>query len=762
MATAHATAISLYEQALSVFAERGGTTYRPDNGFDPELAKHAQELAMPGERASVTDRIPAKSSIVGLLHGGSHTGYYSPQLISSAAAMPETEPPVDLPRRYAEIWQKYLADRARFMPPGQSPAVAERSLHALLQRYTWAMPAPLLTSDKGSSPASLYDYTRVSAALAVCLEQRSTTSDSVCWLLGGDLSGVQDWLYTFGSRGAAKNLRGRSFYLQLLMEIAAHSLLDDLGLPLANLLYVGGGNYYLLLPDNAVTEVPRLRTALSQKLLSMHGGALYVALAAAPLSEATLRGTDGRSIGEAWDEVNRLLNREKARRFAELSDEEMARAIGMPIEGTGFLRDSCAVCRRPIAKTERRRPLDDAGTTECGLCLSFEDLGNRLRGAEFLAIAQLTEPETPGPVFSWQQGLRQLGYDVQLLRHAEDLAAGDEDEAWRDPHGDYTTIYYWRQDPETNHFPGSVDADRTIWSFRPLAQCIPITESRAIATFDELTSDGIPRWGVLRMDVDNLGSIFRGGIPSSSLCRVVGLSGLMRLFFEGHVPRLAESINQERQEPRMYLMYAGGDDLFIVGGWSDLPHLAKSISSEFSKFACDNPQVTISGGISIALDSNYPLYQAARSAGDAEQIAKDRDGKNALAFLGETLGWFTQYDTVDKRVRQLVEWTERGGLLPRSFLMSLRAIDAEWRQWTAQESGPGHRYAHANTELYLGPWHWHMVYSLTRSAERTKDSDLKRRVNELVDSLLSESTEIFAIGLSARWAELLTRHTEDT
>ena len=228
----------------------------------------------------------------------------------------------------------------------------------------------------------------------------------------------------------------------------------------------------------------------------------------------------------------------------------------------------------------------------------------------------------------------------------------------------------------------------------------------------------------------------------------------MRLFFEGYVPSLAQEVNSRTGEPRVYLMYAGGDDLFVVGGWSDLPHLAQRIRQDFGKFACSNPLVTISGGISLALDGKYPLYQVARAAGSAEALAKDA-GRNALTFLGQPLPWDKEYAQVAARVAQLAQWVEQDGPLPRSFLMTLRAIDAQWRRWRKDESGLRARYQHRDKALYLGPWQWRLIYSLTRAVERSKNNDLKREVDALVQSILDG--EIYTLGLSTRWAELLTR-----
>jgi len=95
----------------------------------------------------------------------------------------------------------------------------------------------------------------VTAAIAACLVAEGYSDDELrqlrsgCveirqkprfLLLKGDISGMQDFIYTVTSKGAAKGLRGRSVYLQLLTEVIANWILRRLILPFVNLLYQGG------------------------------------------------------------------------------------------------------------------------------------------------------------------------------------------------------------------------------------------------------------------------------------------------------------------------------------------------------------------------------------------------------------------------------------------------------------------------------------------------------------------------------------------
>ncbi len=753
-------AVACYERAAAVMARRGGVRFSPALDEYGELIAEAQRLALPGQGGAETQP-PALTSLAGHLYGHSAQGYYRPRVLAGDAAtvMPQRERPADLAASYRRVWEQFAAERENlFAQAAGAPLVLEAGYHALLQRFAWSMPAPGVED----SDVALFDFARTGAALAVCLAE-GAEGDAVALLIGGDLSGVQDWLYTIGSSGAARSLRGRSVYLQLLSEIIALYVLDELELPVCNLLYVGGGNFYVLAPLAAVEQLPGLQRAISRRLLAMHGGALYVALGH---TEITRAGLLDQQIGGAWGRVNQAMGVRKRQRFSELDDAGMAAALSVPLAGTGRLEDSCAICRRPISAGEGARPAEAGAGAEnarnCELCESFSQLGRLLPTAAFLAVAKLSgaAADAGRRIDNWRAGLAAFGYDVQFLADAQ-----RSEWAWRAAPGTaLVRIYYW-QEAELTLFPGNPDPRSTIWIYRPLAQAAPVDRSggeETIATFDRLQTEGVQRWGVLRMDVDNLGRIFQEGLTSGSLSRVVGLSAQLRLLFESHVPLLLEQYNEEHPQST-YLMYAGGDDLFVVAGWSHLPELAAQIRAALVAFAVGNPRVTISGGISLALDENYPIYQAARAAGRAEDMAKD-GGKNRLAFLGQAVPWENEegcdYQRVHERVAQLAQWLGEGGKLNRGFLMRLRAIDAEWREWRQREErDPRYRHTNGRQRLHLGPWQWRLVYSLHRAVERSRDEQLKNDIKQLVDAIVAGEIEV--LGLETRWAELLTRNSQN-
>lgn len=130
-------------------------------------------------------------------------------------------------------------------------------------------------------------------------------------------------------------------------------------------------------------------------------------------------------------------------------------------------------------------------------------------------------------------------------------------------------------------------------------------------------SKGIKRLGVLRADVDNLGTIFASGIPAdkSSISRTSTLSRQLSYFFKYHINEVLEKGRYQVQ-----IIYSGGDDLFLIGNWSDVIYAAIDIHRELLAFT-ENESLTISAGIGM-FDEKYPIASMAAETGALEDAAK--------------------------------------------------------------------------------------------------------------------------------------------
>lgn len=746
-------ALAALTAGLNQLAAQAGQKPPPDGGPpDPDTLARvalADRLAGGGKPAAVGPRPPLVSAFSRL------NGYKQDRYVPVARLNPADQSglfPQERPApasRWPELYSEAAGQLSRRLQPGQSPAEQVEHRLAVLQDYGWC--APSAHADR-TPDVSLFDHARTTAALASCLAAAGWTASDcaeadrrqkpVCLLVAGDLSGLQDFIYTLASSGAAKSLRARSFYVQLLSHALAVNLLERLQLPLSNLLYVGGGGFQLLASASQEADLRQAARELADRLLLVHQTALGLTVKWEPLTAA-----DFAAFPAARDRLGQALNRAKRQPFSAASPEALWEALGEPLTQGGDPLRFCHVTGEDGPAVQQA----EDGEWKSAFVLDLETLGQRLPNATHLAWAAAA-PAPAARARSWAEALRAFGLEAQVL-------TGEAPEA-----GPLASGHYWRVWRLTALAPAG-EADwlaslgRVVISYQPFAQLAARGAGGRPKTFDQLAKPRrgqFERWAVLRMDVDNLGQLFRSGFgEKASLAQTVGLSFALRLFFEGWLPQLAGPLNgQADLRDYLYLQYSGGDDLFVVGAWDAVVEFAARVRQSFGEYACGNPALTLSGGMTL-VPENFPIHQAAQEAGEAEDAAKayaaNGRHKDAFTFLGQTLAW---PDLAQARLEAyaLADAID-AGRLNRSVLQTLLTLHAQRRRAQTASAKPA-------KPLY-GPWTWMAAYQLSRVLQDKKirdDADLTRRITQFQDQFLKPAADqVDSIGLIARWAQYLTR-----
>jgi len=649
-----------------------------------------------------------------------------------------------------------LQERAH-TDPGSLGTYLENLLEGFRQ-YTWCIPS---ANYHNLPDISLYDHARLMAALAACLtdfghEEIQATLDAITrqfhrqsqdgdekWLnkeitllVGGDISGVQDFIYTISSKSAAKMLRGRSFYLQLLTEAVLRFTLSELNLPYTNVIYSGGGHFFLLAPVSAKQKIEEVRLKITRKLLRHHGTSLYLAIG---YTSVPAKGFQTGHFPAFWDQMHKNLGIAKQHRYQELGND--IHEIFVPEEHGGNPETSCSVCGEDTRKVSSMED-DEEGAMICSLCQSFaKHIGKSLPKSKFIALG-FGKP-----------------HDHESRTAADILASfgmtfkfpNNDSEPIDLPNAAYSTIWAL-DDPEKNSYP-IVAAIPNIHALRYTVNLV------TPGTFDDLQEKikgGFKRLGVLRMDVDNMGNLFKKGFHGdpdksndiSSLGRLSTLSFRLSLFFEGWIKNLCQEYKDQ-----VYAVYAGGDDLFLIAPWVITPNLAMKIKDAFHVYTEENPDTHLSGGMAF-IGGKYPVYQAADDAGEAEELAKRVNGKDAFAFLGKAWKWddFSKIKEKKDRLVKLVSKENQGGLKgPQSIIRKLRQLAA-----LEEEAAKTHE------RPLWGPWMWLSAYYFTRMAKNSNEP-LKEELYKLRDELMvmdeKNRLETAQWGAAARWAELETRES---
>ena len=281
------------------------------------------------------------------------------------------------------------------------------------------------------------------------------------------------------------------------------------------------------------------------------------------------------------------------------------------------------------------------------------------------------------------------------------------------------------------------------------------------STFEDMcnssnSDDAFSRLGVLRMDVDNLGLIFQKGISPerATLSRLAALSRSFDYFFSGYINRIQSDLGIDRS----FIVYSGGDDLFVVGDWSVMIDFAKRIRSDFRDFTCNNSAFSISGGIAL-ITKKYPIIKGAQQSADEEDNAKKHNlinGKNSLSFMQMPLNWDKEFPIVEQLKDKIVELADERKTLSKSFISNIINY-SEQANYSVDNKI-------TNYKIY-----WMLTYDISRAISRKNDRETKDFLDQCVNEICSNRKSLNGTPLTTnyhplqlwafacRWAELTIR-----
>ena len=465
---------------------------------------------------------------------------------------------------------------------------------------------------------SLYQFIRIKVALDCALnisQEQGASLDAPYALYTVDYSGIQSFIYTIVSKGALKALRSRSLYLTVLSEYTADLLLDSCGLTRANLIYSGGGKSHFLL-SSAPSVIEKANEAVRRvnKFLQEHFGAnLYLASGWAKANGDTFTSYNGKSpaLSVLFQNVSRQVSENKLHRYSYTELTEM-KNLWAGKEGR-----ECAIC----GQSNRLRQWHDREL--CLTCLQLERFSSALpENASLLCVVE-------GEI---ENGLALPSMDDNKVS----LVLGNSEMA-------QTAKRSYSINCREPRLPRTVRIN--------LSRYQALNENGLPKTLEELSasSSGIKRLGVFRGDVDNLGHLFASGFVQDkndtarpwercTLSNYAMLSSALTWFFQRHLDDILihqADIPYLKPIPKdggVSVVYAGGDDVFLIGAWNDVLNAGLKLQKAFDEFT--NGTVTMSAGFGLFTD-HTPVISMASSSADLESEAKEMEGKNAIALFGK-------------------------------------------------------------------------------------------------------------------------------
>ncbi|MCC6544825.1 MAG: type III-A CRISPR-associated protein Cas10/Csm1 [Nitrospirae bacterium] len=541
--------------------------------------------------------------------------------------------------------------------PGSFDALFNGYL-SLFEEFLWCVPSD--TRDQYND-ISLYDHLSTTSAITACLyqyhkdnfDERSIKDDGVekFMLVGGDISGIQKFIFEIGStnpKKLSKILRGRSFYLSLLSEVASLKILRGLQLPISCRIMNAGGRFVLLVPNTPAVKktIIKLQNEIEGWFYNQFLGKLALNLA----MDITLsrKGFSSEVFSKKQKDLAYNLECSKKKRFSNILMGNQALMYGAMREAYETMQQGDKVC--DFCKIYPKVNEEE----HCQTCLDSIEIGKSIVSKPFI---HFYEGERSG-------GIHVMGYTLAFKSEGDDWVMlekiGNDD---RGENTGYIKRYISNYIPKRGdddidlneekpkegdtlcRFCGSLcklEGDRQQGVppreelvFRHLTfQCIAASSRRAN------NGKGVDHLAVIKADVDDLGYIFSKGLGvDMSISRYASLSRMLNYFFTGW---LTEKI--EKNYPMAYAVYAGGDDLLLIAPWQDALSLGSDIAAKFREYAGKNPNITISMGINL-MRPNSPVGLATEGAEDNLKKSKEAgqsvgdQGKDRLTVFDTTIKW---------------------------------------------------------------------------------------------------------------------------
>ncbi|MBS4056315.1 MAG: type III-A CRISPR-associated protein Cas10/Csm1 [Bacteroidales bacterium] len=648
--------------------------------------------------------------------------------------------------QYKSLWDDFSAEFDRL--PLHIDAFID-TLYFLLKKYLWRIPA---NTQEDYPVGSLFDHLKTTASIAASLadymDERygdAVNNGSVpanaypLLLLSVDLSGIQKFLYNIAGKQAAKSLKGRSFYLQTLLDGVALTILQRTHNYYGHLVYSSGGKFFMLLPntESVINELKLIENEIVAQLWDAFQGELFICFgwvgfkyyAGDKEHNILIEGIENAvGLGDLWQQAAIRSAAKKRKKFDVVVKERYAELF-LP-HGNGGESPVCAITGAEQQDLVGKNFDSQTEKVYLGKLVDHQiEIGKCLN--THLQVVYAGEKSFTGSAATFP-----LAGKLRLSLPEDPMSV---DDAWI-----FTTLRRGKPDIMNKGIT------KSRYGFRYFGGTTQPHIGKTPKTFEQLCDDEPNnKLGILRMDVDSLGELFLKGFDTgqASFTAYSTLSGMLDLFFSGYLNTL-----RERPEfiHHITIIYSGGDDLFAVGRWDKIILFAETVQNEFKRFTA-RQDITLSAGIQI-VGSKFPVAKAAGMAGEAEEMAKAHQyrgsNKNAISVLGVSVNFDLELPAVIEWRQKLKEWLTEGSIT-KGLLLQLLAYYEQFRNSQISVS--------EGNKPDLG-WKWHLAYNLSRRSRTATGQKAAKALDEIKQMVLVEINEnhfrFDAFALACRLAEL--------
>ena len=683
---------------------------------------------------------------------------YSLKPLSPVSIFPKEKSKIqkndDATKEYKKLFDGFVHDLKILRHKDENLALWFEHFESLTMVYTSAIPAAV-----GSAvpDVSLYDHCRLTSAFATAIylyhrETESLDAESIkngdnqkFLMISGNFYGIQDFIFAdYGDtrKYRSKLLRGRSFYISLLSELAADLLCKRIGLPPVSVILNAAGKFTILAQNTnkALSAIKQTKQDINEWLMDISFGEVSIGFS---YVAAGYKDFSTEKFMDLWEQMGSRMEENK---FSKIDLDRHGGAIAGYLDQFDNRLDHpmCPLCgKRPsVAETDYALSTDQIGQV-CRLCRDHVFIGTQLVKKDRIIIAskdakisgnknQLTEP-----IFGQYQLLFSSSdandpLDSEKIFKYWDISLYQEDAPPQDVSKKIINSYvpvFDKEDKENYQIllaaKSKAKQDEMIEEIHPEdPKTFNHIAINALDKNEEGKVSGIDALGVLKADVDYLGMLMGCGLEKQryTISRLAALSRQLNYYFALYLPHLFMT---DKKFKNIYTVFAGGDDLFLIGPWNRIYELSLILNKTFSDYVCRNLEIHFSAGISL-YKAHTPLNNIADSAEAALEKSKSK-GRNRLTMFFQTATW----DEAKKleNIREKFETWLQNEWLTKSMLHRLN----EFISMAAMEKQALKRRPISTDDMNCFKWRALFYYFAERNIG--KKIEEKERRKEIVDEL---------------------------
>lgn len=601
-------------------------------------------------------------------------------------------------REYSDLFFNFI-DSLEKLSHKQNISLWFEHFDSLFMIYASHIPAASV--GKIVPDISLYDHSKTTSVLASALylyhEQNETLviekikdyEEHKLLIISGDFYGIQNFIFSEGgstNKALAKLLRGRSFTVSLLSELAADMLCKEIGLTTASIVLSAAGKFTIIAPNTKATKekITIVEDSINDWLIKMFYGESTIGISFIEASCSDL--TSERFIA-LWEKLAKESERKKCKK---VDLEKYGGVIKNYLDqfNNNLSNKLCPFCgKRPSHPDVENDNLLGDEKSACKICRDHIYIGTNLVKAKRIAVttidAAIYGDKLKEPIFEKYQlsldidgKLAKLADDGTLLKYWDISVLKDgsimKDITAKFING-YVPVYDDTDLQDDRYFAGRQSEKRKLELIEQIRSdkdnntprtFLHIAKKALNSTVTPGKYTGVEALGVLKADVDNLGLIFANGLKRYSLSRIATLSRQMNHYFSMFLPYILSKNDEFRN---IYTVFGGGDDLFLIGPWNRIVDFALFLNASFNEYVCDNYQITISAGVSINKPGE-PVKLISERAEGALGNAKEK-GRDSITLFEESVKW-SNFKELDEKKQTIQKWMDNK-YINKAFLYRL-------------------------------------------------------------------------------------------